>query len=456
MVFVSYRREDSGLVAIDIARELGELIEGQIFFDLGSIGIGKQFNDEIATALQRASVVLVLLGRGWAGLVGGARRIDDEQDVFRQEIETALASSAVVIPVLLGDMTALSAADLPESLQPLAHRQWHRIRLENKWEAIRALAEVVRNTVEEQRFRRIYEGVAESSRYKMLFDPRQNTRPTDERRDDPFASMVWPDDVVFRVNVALATERVLVVVGPDGSPRDSLAFSIAATLRWRAYSFAYSAARTPKDLVYAIDETRRLADAQAAQMRQANVYVEPGVLWWAFDPASARRRGAPPGENVPEAFDPARGSAPQSSGAVLLFSGDPPKNVGDYLLPFESREFVVQEMGIRVRAENPVLVVLSTSDVRSVERWIRQRGVVCYLRPPSRDEMMAIARRVTNLHPRLIEAVIEQALALQEAAGRPPMLDQRAILDVLRAVKALHIDVADRNWRALLDALMPA
>ena len=113
-------------------------------------------------------------------------------------------------------------------------------------------------------------------------------------------------------------------------------------------------------------------------------------------------------------------------------------------------------MGIRVRAENPVLVVLSMSDVRSVERWIRQRGVVWYLRPPSRDEMMAIARRVTNLDPRVIEAIIEQALALQEAAGRPPTLDQRAILDVLRAVEALQIDVADRNWRALLDALMPA
>ena len=52
MVFVSYRRDDSGMVAIDIASDLRGLIEEEVFFDLGSINIGKQFNEEIATALR--------------------------------------------------------------------------------------------------------------------------------------------------------------------------------------------------------------------------------------------------------------------------------------------------------------------------------------------------------------------------------------------------------------------
>jgi hypothetical protein len=255
MVFVSYRRDDSGMVAIDVARELGELIDGEIFFDLGSIGIGKQFNEEIATALGRSSVVVVLLGRGWAGPVPGGRRIDDVNDVFRREIETALASHAAVIPVMLGDLPDLLSDDLPPSLRPLAQRQYHRIRLENKWAAIRSLAELVRNTIEEQRYRRLYETAATgSSMYKMVFRPEQTKSTT--VRDDPYGSMLWPEDIVFRVNVALATERLLVVVGSDGSER-----------------------------------TRRLADAQAGQLKETSLYLEPGVLWWAFERIGAPARG---------------------------------------------------------------------------------------------------------------------------------------------------------------------
>ena len=44
-----------------------------------------------------------------------------------------------------------------------------------------------------------------------------------------------------------------------------------------------------------------------------------------------------------------------------------------------------------------------------------------------------------------IESVISEAPAMQEAAGREPALDPRGILDTLRAVKALGIDVTDTN-----------
>lgn len=457
MVFVSYRRDDSGMVAIDVARELGELIDGEVFFDLGSISVGQQFNDEIAAALGRSSVVVVLLGRDWAGLVPGGRRIDDVNDVFRREIETALASDAAVIPVMLGDLRDLASDDLPPSLRPLAQRQYHRIRLENKWAAIRSLAELVRNTIEEQRYRRLYETAATgSSMYKMVFDPQQTKSTSTTGLDEPYGSMLWPEDVVFRVNVALATERLLVVVGSDGSERDALAYSIARNLGWSVYSFEYSAATTPKDLLYSVDETRRLADAQAGQLKETSTYLEPGVLWWAFDPESARRRGAQNG-SVSPAFDPGWGEGQQPAGAVVQLSGDAPGNLRDYLRPVGRRDFFVREIGFRVQASKPVLVVLSTPDIRSVEHWIRQRAVVCHLRAPTPERMMDMAERATKLPPEIIERVIKESIAMQEAAGREGSLDPRTILDALRAVERLSIDVTDssRDWRALLDTLMP-
>jgi hypothetical protein len=53
--------------------------------------------------------------------------------------------------------------------------------------------------------------------------------------------------------------------------------------------------------------------------------------------------------------------------------------------------------------------------------------------------------------------VITESIAMQEAAGREGSLDPRTILDALRAVERLGIDVTDNNrdWRALLDTLMP-
>jgi uncharacterized membrane protein len=121
------------------------------------------------------------------------------------------------------------------------------------------------------------------------------------------------------------------------------------------------------------------------------------------------------------------------------------------------RDFFVREIGFRVQASKPVLNVLSTPDIRSVERWIRQRAVVCHLRAPTREGMMDLARRATELPPDIIERVITESIAMQEAAGREGSLDPRTILDALRAVERLGIEVTDNNrdWRALLDTLMP-
>jgi len=123
-IFLSYRRADAqgwaGRLGADLAEAFGD--EGR-FFDLSSIPPGADFLMAIEGSLKASSAALVLIGPGWldARDENGGRRLDDENDVVRLEIATALARTAPVIPVLLGGARMPRAAELPEDLRPLAH-----------------------------------------------------------------------------------------------------------------------------------------------------------------------------------------------------------------------------------------------------------------------------------------------------------------------------------------------
>lgn len=75
-------------------------------------------------AVARADVVIVVIGKNWLDVkdAAGGRRLDDEHDFVRIEIETALAQGIPVIPVLVSGATMVAEADLPASLQQLAYR----------------------------------------------------------------------------------------------------------------------------------------------------------------------------------------------------------------------------------------------------------------------------------------------------------------------------------------------
>ena len=48
-----------------------------------------------------------------------------------------------------------------------------------------------------------------------------------------------------------------------------------------------------RDFLYRFDGIRRLNDAQTAErLNPLQAYIEPGVLWWAFNRESAIERGA--------------------------------------------------------------------------------------------------------------------------------------------------------------------
>ena len=95
--------------------------------DVDNIRPGQDFVDAIQSTLDSSSVVLVVIGPRWldARDDAGNRRLDDEDDLHRIEIEKALSRKPpmVVVPVLVEDARMPKPADLPEPVRVLARRQ---------------------------------------------------------------------------------------------------------------------------------------------------------------------------------------------------------------------------------------------------------------------------------------------------------------------------------------------
>lgn len=125
-IFIGYRRDDTADVAGRIFDAMALRFGKQrIFKDVDNIGPGVDFGDYIKTVLPRCRVALVLIGPQWLDSKdeSGRRRIDDDHDWVRLEIETALATPGLlVVPVLVNGARMPRGEEVPESLAPLLRR----------------------------------------------------------------------------------------------------------------------------------------------------------------------------------------------------------------------------------------------------------------------------------------------------------------------------------------------
>jgi tetratricopeptide (TPR) repeat protein len=126
-VFISYRGDDTDTAAVLIDQELAARFgNDRVFLDSRSILAGSDFAEELLRRLRACSVLLVVIGPRWLTLTdsAGRRRIDDPQDWIRREIAEALTHRLRVIPVLTGDATLPTEADLPADIAGLSRRQY--------------------------------------------------------------------------------------------------------------------------------------------------------------------------------------------------------------------------------------------------------------------------------------------------------------------------------------------
>jgi pterin-4a-carbinolamine dehydratase len=126
-IFINYRRDDSiaeaGRIQTAIAQELGH---DKVFLDTCSIELGQVWPKRIEEALRLAKVVIVVIGNGWLKISDdwGRRRIDQENDWVRKELEFAITTEKYIIPVLVsGGLLPPSPELLPQSISVLLNMQ---------------------------------------------------------------------------------------------------------------------------------------------------------------------------------------------------------------------------------------------------------------------------------------------------------------------------------------------
>ena len=120
-IFVSYRRADSAAIVDHLYERLvGHFHRDCIFRDIDSIPIGEDFRSHITRFIGSCDIVLAIVGPGWVGAAqSGSARIQGRDDPVKTEIEVALASEAVLVPVLVGGAVMPLKQSLPQSLRRL-------------------------------------------------------------------------------------------------------------------------------------------------------------------------------------------------------------------------------------------------------------------------------------------------------------------------------------------------
>lgn len=93
--------------------------------DTNAIRPGTNFEQALRDALSNCDVLMALIGPKWTDCKrsDGRRRLDLEEDWVRSEIATALHRNVLVMPVLFGDATFPTQAELPEDLHLLVKQQ---------------------------------------------------------------------------------------------------------------------------------------------------------------------------------------------------------------------------------------------------------------------------------------------------------------------------------------------
>jgi MoxR-like ATPase len=270
-------------------------------------------------------------------------------------------------------------------------------------------------------------------------------------------------EILTAVQVALITGRPLLLSGPPGCGKSSLASFLARRLSFAYYEFVVTDESEPQDLLWHIDSIRRLNDAQLGKIEEGHAdvskYLAPGPLWWALDPQSAERRGDD-GDSGPRATPPIHlpGYTPTRNGAVVLIDEIDKADssfCNGLLVPLGSRQFYVPDIDVLVqnggdRIEESPVIIITTNDERDLPEAFIRRCVVLAIPGPTAERLMEIAQ----LHFPVLDANYELRQQAENLSKRFDVrVEERAhastaeFLDLIEVLVTMDVSPDSAEWR---------
>ena len=282
------------------------------------------------------------------------------------------------------------------------------------------------------------------------------------RGDEPGDVYLYSEHTILILNLAIATARPLLLSGEPGSGKTTLAANAAKVLgRW-FFKETVTSHTKANDLLWRFDTLRRLNDAQthAASLQPRQYYVEPGRLWWAFDPESAATRGRRCQVDAEHRTVNPGLPGPDPRAVVLLDEIDKadPDVPNDLLEPFDTGSFTVRDTDDAITRQREVLLILTTNGERELPPAFLRRCVTLKLDEPTADWFVEIAQRrgFAQNDPKWIRAVADEVMAwrtaTRKAGVRAPGTAE--FLDALRACSELGITPRSHEWRLVARAVL--
>jgi MoxR-like ATPase len=284
-------------------------------------------------------------------------------------------------------------------------------------------------------------------RFRSVFDD-----PAAARRHAPQgagdfrsgAAYLFTPEMELALSAAWATHRPLLITGPAGCGKSSLARAAATRLGWRFLERTVNSRTEVTSLLWEVDQLARLQDANLKKLDEDLLaYVRPAVLWQALDPLTAAEPRRLRDER--KADDTA-----ELRPAVVLIDeidkADPdlPNNLLEVL---GGLRFEVADTGKKVLCHAGVpLIVITSNDERDLPPAFVRRCIALALKQP---ELGAVAR--LHFPAKADGDIIDAALKLlAEGTSTPPSAAE--FLDFVQACRELRVAAGSPDWLALAEA----